>query len=187
MERITGRIPLGRPLPKAPPPRTGAAPLPPGGNDTRLLSARVGLDSSWLGARTIADGIAVDGTVGVERLALRVTGTERWRHIRGRLGEQDVSLECERVGDRIRVTGNVGEADVDLDAVPWTDSNQVNVTGHVGNDGVHLFAHRQIDGWVVTGYSGGRRVDLRDRDIEGRLGGLEPVHYLAPVLFRSTA
>lgn len=129
--------------------------------------------------------LRVRGKVAEQDLDLNVRASTWSRRVDGSVGHRRVDLESERDGDVTRVTGAVGTDEVDLQVRAWSES-QVNITGHVGNQAVRVFVHRQIDGHVVDGFAGGRRIQLRDRDIEGQLA-LTPADYLPALLVPPTA
>jgi len=158
-----------------------AAPAPQRQPQTlREGQGRYGLAAVRIAASERASGLSVRGQVGEAGFDLDLAGTPESRRITGTAASQPVDLESEVDGAATRLTGSIGREEVDLEVRSY--GTQVNVAGHVGNRVVRVFVYRQIDGHVVDGFAGGQHIQLRDRDIAGRLGGLHPAEYLPAII-----
>lgn len=157
---------------------SGVAPGSANGAQSRDISGRVGLQPAQLLARRTDDVVRLDGVAAGRAVSAIVKGSAGERRISGSVDARAVDLETDESSGVTRLQGSVGNDDVLLEAASYGPT-QVNVSGHVGVDTVRLYVYRQIDGNVVDGFAGGRRVSFRDRDIEGRLQGLDPLDYVA--------
>jgi hypothetical protein len=154
---------------------------PSGRESSRDISGRVADAPTSLTAVAGKELVQVDGVVGPNPLSLTITSRASGRRIRGEVADRAVELESVKDDNRTVVSGAVGDRDVMLEATSF-NGGQTNIRGHVGASNINLYCWKQIDGNLVEGYVAGRRISVRDRDVEGKLGNLEPVEYLPALI-----
>ncbi|MBM3462131.1 MAG: hypothetical protein FJX76_08535 [Armatimonadetes bacterium] len=152
---------------------------------SRDISGRVADAPTRLTAVAGKDVVQIDGVVGANSLSLTITNRASNRRIRGEVAERAVDLDSVRDDNRVIVTGAVENMEVMLEATSF-NGGQTNIRGHVGTASVNLYSWKQLDGSFTEGYVGGRRVSVRDRDVEGKIAGLDPVEYLPALIAGAT-
>lgn len=115
-------------------------------------------------------------------IALDVDRTPTGWAVTGRTADGRVELIADQLGDITTVSGWVGHRTVRLTSSRWEASSERSIRGAVGGENVFLTQHHQVDGNLVSGYVGPKRLSFREREIPGEGPDLEPVVYLAAIL-----